>query len=488
MQKQWTLGRKLAFSFGGLVVLVIVLGAVSLRMSAQLSHDLDRAVKTVARTQLLAGQAATATANMEASERAVAFALVLQQSAKAAAYKHDYQSAEKELAESVQQLQRVASDTESRDAILDLQAKAAAQENSHAEFQRLLAAGQMDAALRLFDERLLPALQEMNGHARALVRQQEKHLKIVAAEAEQSNNRSKWLLLGLCVAGVPVAAVSAFKIRQASATLRVLSSQISGAAHEVSDASLQISDASRLVAEGASRQAGSLEETSASSQELSSITQKNAEQSRHATEMMSVVDQCVRDANATLAEMVASMHGISGSSEKIAKIIKVIDEISFQTNILALNAAVEAARAGEAGMGFAVVADEVRRLAQRCAQAAKDTAVLIEESIHTSAEGSRKIERMSQSVERITGSAGRVKQIIDDLSMSSQEQAQGIELITNSLTHLESATQQAAASAEQSASISQAMASQAEVMKTVVSQLVSMVGETEEARRAVAWN
>lgn len=477
MSRQWTLGRKLAISFGGLVALVTVLGCVSLRMSTRLSSELERAVKTVARTQLLAGQAAAACANMEAGERGAAFALVLQQAEKAAAHRKEYEGAEKELSDSIRELQRIASDAGLKEAVSTLENRAASQQKLHADFQKLLASGQIDVALKLFDDRLLPSLLEMNSRSRELVRQQERQLGIVAAAAEVSNNQSKWLLVGLCLAGIPVAAGSAMAIRHASGTLHQLSLQISGAAHQVSDASRQISDASRLVAEGASRQAGSLEETSASSQELSSITQKNVEQSRHATTMMAEVDQCVRDANATLGEMVASMKEISGSSEKIAKIIKVIDEISFQTNILALNAAVEAARAGEAGMGFAVVADEVRRLAQRCAQAARDTAALIEESIHTSAEGSRKIERMSQSVESITDSAGRVKQIIDDLSMSSQEQAQGIELITNSLTHLETATQQAAASAEQSASISHSMASQAQVMNKVVSQLVHLVGK-----------
>src|SRR5438552_7536849 len=111
--------------------------------------------------------------------------------------------------------------------------------------------------------------------------------------------------------------------------------------------------------------------------------------------------------------MVQSMQAINSSSEKISKIIRVIDEIAFQTNILALNAAVEAARAGDAGMGFAVVADEVRRLAQRCAQAAGDTATLIEESIATSSEGSRKIENMASSVTSITESTLRVKQLVD---------------------------------------------------------------------------
>jgi methyl-accepting chemotaxis protein len=477
MAKKWTIGVKLGVSFGSLFAVAVLLGLASLQATSRLGSDLERAINVVARTQFLAGQAATASAAMESSERAVAFALVLQQADKAEAGRREYEKAQAELTDSIRELGAVASDSASRDAIAALQAKAAQQARNHSELQSLMASGQMDVALKLFDERLAPGLHEMNARARDLVERQERQLSVVTAAAEDHKAQNRWLLLALCIISVPVALGVSAVIRSASRKLRSLSSQIAAAAREVGDASRQISDSSRMIADGASRQAGSLEETSASSQELSSITQKNAEQSHNAAVMMGEVDSRVHEANSTLDEMVASMKGISASSEKIARIIKVIDEISFQTNILALNAAVEAARAGEAGMGFAVVADEVRRLAQRCAQAAKDTAALIEESIQTSAEGSRKIDRVSTSVVSITESATRVKQIVDQLSLSSQEQAQGIELIARSLTQLESATQQAAASAEQSASVSETMATQAVVMNRVVTELVSLVGE-----------
>jgi methyl-accepting chemotaxis protein len=134
--------------------------------------------------------------------------------------------------------------------------------------------------------------------------------------------------------------------------------------------------------------------------------------------------------------------------------------------------------------GFAVVADEVRRLAQRCAQAAGDTAALIEESIATSSEGSRKIENMAASVTSITDSTHRVKQLVDELQVSSHEQSQGIDQISSALTELESVTQQSAASAEQSASVSVSMSEQARLMKDVVRRLVAMVGEQAAGGRA----
>ena len=137
------------------------------------------------------------------------------------------------------------------------------------------------------------------------------------------------------------------------------------------------------------------------------------------------------------------------SSDKISKIIKTIDEIAFQTNILALNAAVEAARAGEAGMGFAVVADEVRNLAQRCAQAAKDTAGLIEESIAKSNDGKPKLDQVAKAIAAITEDSGKVKTLVDEVSLGSQEQARGLEQISKAIAQMEQVTQKTAASAEE---------------------------------------
>ena len=155
------------------------------------------------------------------------------------------------------------------------------------------------------------------------------------------------------------------------------------------------------------------------------MTSKNADNSTTAAELMTFVEQQVRDGGASLTHMVDSMREIRDSSSRISKIIKVIDEIAFQTNILALNAAVEAARAGEAGAGFAVVADEVRNLAQRAADAAKDTSSLIEESVRRATDGSTRVNDVTAVFKNITDSTARVKAIVDDVSVSSREQGKG---------------------------------------------------------------
>jgi methyl-accepting chemotaxis protein/methyl-accepting chemotaxis protein-1 (serine sensor receptor) len=206
------------------------------------------------------------------------------------------------------------------------------------------------------------------------------------------------------------------------------------------------------------------------------MARKNAENSSTAAGNMTEASQRVEEANRNLAQMVVSMNEINASSDKISKIIKVIDEIAFQTNILALNAAVEAARAGEAGMGFAVVADEVRNLAQRCAQAAKDTAGLIEESIAKSNDGKTKLDQVAAAVGSITDVANKVKTLVDEVKLGSEEQARGIEQVAKAITQMEKVTQTTAANAEQSASASEQLSAQSDTLRAIVARLNGMVG------------
>jgi methyl-accepting chemotaxis protein len=180
--------------------------------------------------------------------------------------------------------------------------------------------------------------------------------------------------------------------------------------------------------------------------------------------------------------MVVAMSDIKASSDKVAKIIKVIDEIAFQTNILALNAAVEAARAGEAGMGFAVVADEVRNLAQRCAQAAKDTALLIEESILKSNDGKARVDQVEIAIRAITEESVKVKSMVEEISLGSQEQTRGIEQVARALTQIENVTQQSAANAEESAASSEELSAQSASLMSVVQTLSVMVGGNDRNR------
>jgi len=265
-------------------------------------------------------------------------------------------------------------------------------------------------------------------------------------------------------------------IRKISDELSRLTTSLSSNSGQVAKLSAEVRSASESVAAGSAKQAASLEETAAAAEEITSMTRKNAENSVSASSVMTTVDGHVKASNQTLEQMVTSMRDINASSSKISKIIKVIDEIAFQTNILALNAAVEAARAGEAGAGFAVVADEVRSLAQRSAQAAKDTELLIEESIATSQDGSRKLQQVTEGILAVTRDSTQVKILVDELSLGSQEQTRGIEQIANAVSQMDQVTQGAAQSAQLSASSSVDLLSQAEELRGIVLQLRSLVG------------
>jgi methyl-accepting chemotaxis protein len=478
MKTKWTLITKLQASFAAIIGLTLLVGGLAFYYNTRLSRELQTAVDVVAREQLLAGRLSTAAADMTALERGIAFSAVLTQANKMESLKNQFSEAAALASSDMVELNRLSSSEQARESIGELERAHRAVMAAHSDMLKLLSNQQMDLALQKFENEVAPRLQDISVAAKRMIENQSKDLERMSRATSEQKATTNVIMIALVGLGLLAGAVVWFTLRSGTAALRGLTGEINVCATEVSEASKQISHASQSLSVGASRQASSLEETSASSQEMSSMTQTNADNSRRAADVMSDVDHEVQEANQTLEQMKSSMAEINASSEKIAKIIKVIDEISFQTNILALNAAVEAARAGDAGMGFAVVADEVRRLAQRCAQAAKDTADLIEESIGTSSEGSRKLNRVSDAVVRITGSANRVKQLVDELNTSSQEQARGVDHIATALTQLEQVTQQNAASAEESASVSHSMAKQSDVMRDVVDRLIVLVGDT----------
>jgi methyl-accepting chemotaxis protein/methyl-accepting chemotaxis protein-1 (serine sensor receptor) len=280
------------------------------------------------------------------------------------------------------------------------------------------------------------------------------------------------LLLALaCTVGV----VLTLAVLQIVHVLRGNVTELSEASVQIASAASQVSSTSQSLAQGSSEQAATIEETSGVSTEINSMAQRNTENSRTTAEMVTHSQTNFEKTNQALTEMVGAMEGINASSQKISKIIKVIDEIAFQTNILALNAAVEAARAGEAGMGFAVVADEVRNLAQRCAQAAKDTADLIEESIQRSDGGRIKVDQVAVAIRAITAESSKIKVLVDEINLGSVEQSRGIDQINRAIIQMEQVTQSNAANAEESAAAAEELNAQAEAMKDVVESLQDMV-------------
>ncbi len=245
-------------------------------------------------------------------------------------------------------------------------------------------------------------------------------------------------------------------------------SKVAAGVEQVNSASDQISRGSQSLAEGANHQASSLEEVSSSLEEMASMTASNAEKAHEAEKVSSETSRYAADADQHTGRMKTAIDRIKESSDKSANIIKTIDEIAFQTNLLALNAAVEAARAGDAGKGFAVVAEEVRSLAQRSAEAAKNTAEMIGESVQNSAEGVKITDEVSEMLNKITQGTAKVLQLVSDIAGASREQSQGIEQINLAVTQMNQLTQENAANSEESASASEQLYSQATELKTMV--------------------
>ena len=318
-------------------------------------------------------------------------------------------------------------------------------------------------------ERLMSAI----GKMQQLISRQEEAEQSAADASGTRLQITIFALVGIVIAGL--IAFALLLVRRIGVTLNQVLAELKAVSDGSAAAASQISASSQVLAQGASQQAASLEETSASSEEISSITSSNAENTELAAKRMKETASEVADANARLDQMVLSMNEINASSDKISKIIQVIEDVAFQTNILALNAAVEAARAGEAGMGFAVVADEVRNLAQRCSQAARDTAGLIESSIAKTKDGKNKLDEVAGTFRAITDSTRQVNALVDEVRAASNEQARGVKQISAALLQMQQVTQQTAASAEQGAAAGEELSSQTRVMKATVARLASLV-------------
>jgi methyl-accepting chemotaxis protein len=337
--------------------------------------------------------------------------------------------------------------------------------------------GKSDEARAQYLQQADPVHAELKEVLRAVVdlnRQTGERDSAAAVKAATQGRTTTWLLL--LVAFVTGGAFVAISVRSVNRALGKTVTELSEGAAQVAHAAAQVASASQSLAQGSSEQAASLEETSAASEEISSMARKNTDNSQAAAGVVAQSQQKFLATNRLLDETVEAMGEIHAQSGKISKIIQTIDDIAFQTNILALNAAVEAARAGEAGMGFAVVADEVRNLAQRCAQAAKDTAILIEESVAKASDGKGKVDQVAVAIRAISEETVQAKTLVDEVSLGSQEQTHGIEQISKAILQMEQVTQTTAASAEEGASAAEELTAQSESLKDIVRQLTEMVG------------
>ncbi len=298
----------------------------------------------------------------------------------------------------------------------------------------------------------------------------------VAAKLMLTEQRTKVIILTVSIVGTILGIlISILVILQVIRKLKTTTGSLANTANMIASASEQLASAGQQLAAGSVEQAASIEETSATMDETSAMVQQNAENTRQANDLSKEASEVASEGSKKMQGMTKSMDELKKSSAEISKIIKVIDEIAFQTNMLALNAAVEAARAGEAGAGFAVVAEEVRNLAGKSAQAAKDTASIIDRNIELSQQGVTISEDVNVSLDEIITKVENVNQLMGEISTASDEQAKGTAQVTVAIGQMEQVVQANTASAEESAASAEELQNQAQALTGVVNELNKLV-------------
>jgi CHASE3 domain sensor protein len=464
----FTLGNKLFAVFGAMSLLIMaVVGSFEVygQQSTEVRDRYQRKLEMASSMEM-------ATAEMQGAQRGLMLSCAMKDEGGKKQYIALYDQSSAKIDGLLAQLRPLLATDPEREGARRVETNREAWRPGFERLKMLCDSGEIEAAYKLRNANKLISA-EMRAQSRLLVAEQER----ASESARQDSNRISFLITGIAVLlGAMLCAAGTVVVRQTTRRLRQSIADVQQGAHRLAGAAGRIAHSSRTVAQAASEQACALDETASSGREMAKMTQKNAEHSQQAAIFVNDLSAHVAGASSTLDSMVLSMHEITEASGRISKIIRVIDGIAFQTNILALNAAVEAARAGTAGAGFAVVADEVRNLAQRSAQAARDTADLIEESIQKSGEGGAKLDEVAASIRAITESALSVKELVDAVDRASCDQAAGMQRIAQSVTRMEDGTRRTAASAQSGVSESEELTGQSESLAQVVSELEELVG------------
>jgi methyl-accepting chemotaxis protein len=336
----------------------------------------------------------------------------------------------------------------------------------------------LKTTMAVVDKQLSPAYEKYISAINAAIEAQKSHAEESGVKVMESVDGGRFaIVVGLAVAVLMAVAVSFLIVRGVSKTMCQVAEQLHFTSNHVGDVVGELNASNHQLSDDTSKQAASLEETAASLEEMSAMTKRNHENAREANKLAKQARTAAEKGTSEMQKMNAAMEETKAAGDDVAKIIKTIDEIAFQTNILALNAAVEAARAGEAGLGFAVVADEVRSLAQRSAKAAKETADKIEGAIQKNAQSVEISSKVGDVFQEIVSNVRKVDELAAKVSEASHEQSQGISEINTAVAEIERVTHTNSASAEKGSLAVKNLSLQADSMRASVAQLLRLVGD-----------
>ncbi|HEX6161975.1 MAG TPA: methyl-accepting chemotaxis protein [Vicinamibacterales bacterium] len=468
-----TIGEKLYAGVGMLLLLTVVEGGVAVWGSARVEADINEVTQRSGELQRTLA-IYTSLFKIESSVKSMLWAALDNDQALYAAEKKATLAEFTAASQAADALAAGMSNRAGQEQAAALRRKLDEWKTLHGQIVEAADGARVADALEMLRTRATPLFRSAEESAQSIANQMFKATDDATLSLSQS--RSRTVTAVVIVIALVIGGLVAWLVRSINASLRGMSRELGEGGQMVVEASSQMAASAQSMSQGAAEQAASLEETSASMEEIAAMTRTNADNSRQAATLMAEAARVLDQSNQSLGDMVGAMDSIRESSNRVSKIIKTIDEIAFQTNILALNAAVEAARAGDAGMGFAVVADEVRNLAQRSAQAARDTTDLIEGAIKSSSEGSQRVGQAAESFAAITERVTAVKRLVDSVSVASGEQAHGIEQVLQSIRQMEHVTQTTAATAEESAAASEQLSAQADATMRLVERLERMVG------------
>jgi methyl-accepting chemotaxis protein len=468
--------RKLLYSVSSLAAVVVVLGATGLISVQRLGAQLDESANLTSRKLILFG-----TFKGNILETRLALQECMYNSAVKNASEFNANSAK--FLDGLNQAQRQAEQIKpllvtekGKKLIAALAAGVAEYGETGGRVIALMKDGNSAEAERLVTERVRPNGEQIVKQIDGFMDVQDNYVRNASMESAASLARSKWLIAVLLAFGLSASALALAVLVGLNRKLQQMSEELARGAEQVSSAARQVASASQSLAQGASEQAAATEEVSSAVESIAAMTRDNVESGKESAQLMGdaqATGALVRNAMEGTARAVAEIVEANG---KIGRILHSIDEISFQTNILALNAAVEAARAGEAGAGFAVVADEVRSLAQRCADAARETAEFVERNGASAGSATAHVEEVRATWQQSGTIRDRVKHLSDQIATCSAEQNCSVQEIARALSEMNGVTQQSAAQAEETAAASQQLTGQAAVLASASAQLESLVG------------